>query len=71
MADVGKVLRSLGGKQVRIHRRLGYAYENPVVGVVERVTTDDELLLRVHPSRLDAIPVEEIAELEVLNDDDA
>ena len=69
MADVGDVLRELGGKRVRIRRTPGYAYENPVEGTVERVTTDGQLLLRVHPARLDAIRVGEIAELEILDDD--
>ena len=69
MADVGNVLRGLGGKRVRIRRTPGHAYENPVVGVVERVTADGQLLLRVHPARLDAIRVGEIAELEILADD--
>jgi len=71
MADIADVLRGLGGKRVRIRRGPGYAYENPVEGTVERVTANGQLLLRVHPSRLDAIPVEEIAELEILDSDNA
>jgi len=66
MADMADVLRGLGGKRVQIRRCPGYPYENPVVGVVERVTADGQVLLRVHPSRLDAIPVEEVAGIVVL-----
>ena len=69
MADVGDVLRGLGGKRVRIRRTPGYGYENPVVGTVERVTADGQLLLRVHPARLDAIRLGEIAEIEILDSD--
>jgi hypothetical protein len=69
MADVEDVLRRLGGRRVRLRCRPDVAYENPVVGEVERVVAG-QVLLRVHPTRIDSIPLGDIVGVDILSPDD-
>jgi hypothetical protein len=68
VAEVEDVLRRLAGKRVRLHCRYDVPYENPVVGRLERVTAS-HVLVRVHPTRIDGIPIADIVDVELLTDD--
>lgn len=69
MSEVEDVLRRLAGQRVRLHCRYDVTYENPVVGTVERVTVG-QVLLRVHATRIDGIPLTDIVDIEALTEDD-
>ena len=69
MAEVEDVLRRLGGRRVRVRCRPGVPYENPIVGEVERVVAG-QVLLRVHPTRIDGIPLSDIVGVDILSPDD-
>ena len=69
MAEVEDVLRRLAGERVRLQCRLGVPYENPVVGRVQGIVAG-QVLLRVHPTRIDGIPLGDIVGVTVLTEDD-
>jgi len=69
MAEVEDVLRRLVGQRVRLHCRPGVPYENPLVGALERVE-GSQVLVRVHPRRLDGIPVTDIVDVDILADNE-
>ena len=69
MAEVENVLRRLGGRRVRVRCRPAVPYENPIVGEVERVVAG-QVLLRVHPTRIDGIPLGDIVGVDILPPDD-
>jgi hypothetical protein len=69
MAEVEDVLRRLGGRRVRVRCRPAVPYENPVVGRVERVIAG-QVVLRVHPTRIDSIPLSDIVGVDILSPDD-
>jgi hypothetical protein len=69
VAEVEDVLRRLVGTRVRLHCRRDVPYENPVVGRLERVTRG-HVLIRVHPTRIDGIPVVDIVDVELLTEEE-
>ena len=69
MAEVEDVLRRLAGRRVQLRCRDGVPYENPVVGRVERVTAG-QVLIRVHPRRIDGIPISDVLDVDVLAPDE-
>ena len=69
VAEVDDVLRRLAGQRVRLRCRDDVLYENPVIGLVERVTTG-QVLIRVHPRRIDGIPIDDIVGVDVLTEDE-
>jgi hypothetical protein len=48
---------------------MGAPYENPVVGTVQGIVTG-QVLLRVHPTRIDGIPLSDIVSVDVLTEDE-
>ena len=69
MAEVEDVLQRLGGRRVRVRCRPAVPYENPLVGRVERVVSG-QVLLRVHPTRIDSIPLGDIVGVDILSPED-
>jgi hypothetical protein len=69
VADVEDVLRRLTGQRVRLQCRPGVSYENPVAGRVQGVA-GGQVLLRVHPTRIDGIPLSDIVGVDVLTEDE-
>jgi len=68
VAEVEDVLRRLAGRRVQLRCRDDVPYENPVIGHVERVTAG-QVLIRVHPRRIDGIPIEDIVGVDVLTEE--
>jgi hypothetical protein len=69
VAEVEDVLRRLAGRRVRLRCRDDVPYENPLIGRVERVTTG-QVVVRVHPTRIDGIPISDIVGVDVLTEDE-
>ena len=69
VAEVEHILRRLAGQRVRLRCRPGVPYENPLIGQIERVTSG-QVLIRVHPTRIDGIPINDIVDVDVLTDDE-
>ena len=69
VTEVNDVLRRLAGRRVRLRCRDDVPYENPVIGRVERVTTG-QVLIRVHPRRIDGIPIDDVVGVDVLTEDE-
>lgn len=68
VAEVEHVLRRLAGQRVRLRCQEGVPYENPLVGHVERVTSG-QVLIRVHPTRIDGVPINDIVGVDILTED--
>jgi hypothetical protein len=69
VAEVEDVLTRLAGKRVRLQCRSGVPYENPVAGRVQGIVAG-QVLLRVHPTRIDGIPLSDIISVDVLTEDE-
>jgi hypothetical protein len=69
VAEVEDVLRRLVGQRVRLHCRFGVPSENPLVGRVQGIVAG-QVLVRVHPTRIDGIPLGDIVGVDVLSEDE-